>query len=165
MRKTAISQKFIYKCNARPKKILQTKHFLCVNWPILCDWVAEAGRRTCPQTATALTGLWMVPRSNGALVYIDGKEIHLAMSVMPSSLLPADQSLRRLLNVSDEQGVWLSQTSSHEIATQVHNFITIMFNIKSLCAIILPHVSQICLCIKIKTGRRKTSKRSCPLTR
>ena len=49
----------------------------------------------------------MVSNRDRPLVYINGKEMHLAMNPMPSCPSPAPESLRPLLNVSCEHRVWL----------------------------------------------------------
>ena len=49
----------------------------------------------------------MVSNRDRPLVYINGKEMHLAMNPLPSCPLPAPESLGPLLNVSCEHGVWL----------------------------------------------------------
>ena len=49
----------------------------------------------------------MTSNNNRPSVYINGKEMHLAMNPMPSCPLPGPESLGPLLNVSCEHGVWL----------------------------------------------------------
>jgi len=103
----------IFKHHIFPIKILQ--EFLCVNRHILFNPAAEVAPRTSLETATAPGGLWGVPgrtpwvvsNRDRPLVYIHGKEMHLAMNPMPSCPSAAPGSLRPLLNVSCEHGVWL----------------------------------------------------------
>lgn len=49
----------------------------------------------------------MTSNNNRPSVYINGKEMHLAMNPMPSCPSPGPESLGPLLNVSCEHGVWL----------------------------------------------------------